>query len=45
MASGNGARIAPSSVPVTIMQIGIGEFVLEAGGGNAIDPEPTYLYP
>jgi hypothetical protein len=47
MASGNGARIAPSSVPVRITQIGIGEFVLEPGGGHAIDlePTPTYLYP
>jgi hypothetical protein len=47
MASGNGARIAPSSVPVTITQIGSGEFVLEPGGGHATDlePTPTYVYP
>ena len=45
MASGNGARIAPSSVPMTITQIGAGAFVLEAVGGHAIDLEPTYVYP
>ena len=45
MASGNGARIAPPSVPMTITQIGAGEFVLESGCGHAIDLEPTYVYP
>ena len=45
MASGNGARIAPSSVTMTITQIGAGAFVLEPGAGHAIDLEPTYVYP
>ncbi|HEY2763697.1 MAG TPA: hypothetical protein VGJ13_06745 [Pseudonocardiaceae bacterium] len=45
MASGNGVRIVPSSVPMTITQIGTGEFVLESGSGHAIDLEPTYGYP
>ena len=45
MASGNGARIGPPAVPMTIGQIGAGEFVLEPGRGHAIDPEPTYVYP
>ena len=55
MASGNGARIAPPSVPMTITQIGAGELVLEPGRGHAIDLppgrghaidlEPTYVYP
>ena len=55
MASGNGARIVPPSVPMTITQIGAGELVLEPGRGHAIDLppgrghaidlEPTYVYP
>jgi hypothetical protein len=45
MASGNGARIVPPTVPMTITQIGTGEFVLESGCGHAIDLEPTYVYP
>ena len=55
MASGNGARIVPPSVPMTITQIGAGELVLEPGRGHAIDlspgrghaidVEPTYVYP
>ena len=45
MASGIGAQIAPSSVPMTITRIGVGEFVLEPGRGHAIDPEPTSVYP
>jgi hypothetical protein len=45
MASGNGARIAPSSVPMTITQIGIGAFVLESGRGHAIDLKPTFVCP
>ena len=45
MASGSGARIVPSAVPMTITQIGAGEFVLEPGRGHAIDLEPTDVYP
>ena len=55
MASGNGARIVPPAVPMTITQIGAGELVLEPGRGHtidlppgrghAIDLEPTYVYP
>ena len=46
MASGHGARIVPPSVPMTITQIGAGDFVLEPGRGHAIDLEPTtYVYP
>jgi hypothetical protein len=45
MASGNGARIVPPAVPMTITRIGAGEFVLEPGRGHAIDPEPTSVYP
>jgi hypothetical protein len=45
MASGNGARIGPPAVPMTIGQIGAGAFVLESGSGHAIDPEPTSVYP
>jgi hypothetical protein len=45
MASGNGARIAPSSVPMTITQIGAGAFAPGPGGGHAIDLEPTDVYP
>ena len=45
MASGNRARIVPPAVPITITQIGDGEFVLEPGRGHAIDLEPTYVYP
>ena len=45
MASGNGARIAPSSVPMTITQFGTGAFVLESGRGHAIDLEPAFVYP
>jgi hypothetical protein len=45
MASGSGARIVPPAVPMTITQIGAGEFVLESGSGHAIDLELTYVYP
>ena len=45
MASGNGARIGPAAVPMTITQIGAGEFALESGREHAIDPEPTSVYP
>jgi hypothetical protein len=45
MASGNGARIGPAAVPMTITRIGAGELVLETGRGHAIDPEPTSVYP
>jgi len=45
MASGNGARIAPSSMRMTITQIGTGAFVLESGRGHAIDLEPTFVCP
>lgn len=45
MASGNGARIVPPSVPATITQIVAEELVLESGSGHAIDLEPTYVYP
>jgi hypothetical protein len=45
MASGNGARIGPPAVPMTITRIGAGEFVLESGNAHAIDPEPTSVYP
>jgi hypothetical protein len=45
MASGNGARIVPPAVPMTITRIGAGELVLETGRGHAIDPEPTSVYP
>ena len=46
MASGNGARIVPPSVLMTITQIGAREFVLEPGRRHAIDLEPTtYVYP
>ena len=45
MTSGNGARIVPPSVPMTITQTGAGEFVLEPGRGHPIDLEPTYVYP
>ena len=45
MASGNGARIVPPSVPMTITQTGAGEFALDSGGGHAIDLEPTCVYP
>ena len=45
MASGNGARIVPPSVPMTITRIGGGGFVLEPGRGHAIDLEPTSVYP
>ena len=45
MASGNGARISPSSVPRTITQFGIGAFVLESYRGHAIDLEPTFVCP
>lgn len=45
MASGNGARMVPPAVPMTIAWIGAGEFVLEPGRGHAIDPEPTSVYP
>ena len=45
MASGNGARIVPPSVLMTITQIAAGEFDLESGSEHAIDLEPTYVYP
>jgi len=45
MASGSGARIVPSAVPMTITQIGAGEVVLESGRGNATGLEPTCVYP
>jgi hypothetical protein len=45
MASGNGVRIVPPAVPMTITRISAGEFVLEPGSGHAIDPEPTSVYP
>ena len=45
MASGNGVRIVPPSVPMTITPIGAGEFVLDSGRGHGIDLEPTDVYP
>src|SRR3954462_11920894 len=38
MAGGNGARIVPPAVPMTITRIGAGELVLESGRRHAIDP-------
>jgi hypothetical protein len=45
MASGNGVRIVPPSVPMTITPIGPGRFVLDSGRGHGIDLEPTDVYP
>jgi hypothetical protein len=45
MASGNGVRIVPPSVPMTITPIGAGQFVVEPGRGHAIDLEPADVYP
>jgi hypothetical protein len=45
MAGGNGARIVPPAVPMTITRIGAGELVLESGRRHAIDPEPTSVCP
>jgi hypothetical protein len=45
MASGNGVRIVPPSVPMTITPIGAGEFVPGSGSGHGIDLEPADVYP
>ena len=45
MASGSGARIVPSAVPMTITRIGAGEVVPGSGRGHATGLEPTCVYP